>query len=110
MSDILVPPPSTLWVMVDEHADSINDACMIGIINSGESFGDLPASYHNGACGFGFADGHAEIHAWLEAATKVPVIATGADAGYINARWQEINTTSPDVQWMFQHSTALNGN
>ena len=23
--------------------------------------GDLPASYHNGACGLGFADGHAEV-------------------------------------------------
>ena len=69
IGDIKSPPPSKLWVMVDEHADSINDAWMMPIINDGQSFGDLPASYHNGACGFGFADGHAEIHRWLESRT-----------------------------------------
>jgi prepilin-type processing-associated H-X9-DG protein len=88
--------------MVDEHADSINDAWMMPIINDGQSFGDLPASYHNGACGFGLADGHAEIHRWLEAATKVPVLKTG----YINARWQELNPNSRDVHWTLEHSTA----
>jgi prepilin-type processing-associated H-X9-DG protein len=27
---------------------------------------DLPASYHDGACGIGFADGHGEIHKWKD--------------------------------------------
>jgi len=26
---------------------------------------DFPASFHNGAAGFSFADGHAEIHRWI---------------------------------------------
>ena len=34
---------------------------------------DIPASYHNGACGFSFADGHAEVHKWLSAASVYPV-------------------------------------
>ncbi len=31
---------------------------------------DYPSNYHNGAGGFSFADGHAEIHRWLDARTK----------------------------------------
>ena len=34
---------------------------------------DLPASYHNGACGFSFADGHAEIKKWADSSTVVKV-------------------------------------
>jgi len=30
------------------------------------SWEHLPASYHNGACGFTFADGHSEIKKWLD--------------------------------------------
>jgi prepilin-type processing-associated H-X9-DG protein len=30
----------------------------------GGSWIDQPASYHNGAAGFSFADGHAEVHKW----------------------------------------------
>jgi prepilin-type processing-associated H-X9-DG protein len=26
----------------------------------------MPASYHNGAAGFAFADGHSEIHKWKD--------------------------------------------
>jgi prepilin-type processing-associated H-X9-DG protein len=31
---------------------------------------DVPATYHNGACGFAFADGHSEIHKWVDQAMK----------------------------------------
>jgi prepilin-type processing-associated H-X9-DG protein len=34
---------------------------------------DLPASYHNGACGYCFADGHSEIKKWIVGNTKVPI-------------------------------------
>ncbi len=34
---------------------------------------DLPASFHNGACGFSFADGHSEIKKWRNASTLEPV-------------------------------------
>jgi len=51
------------WVTVDEHPDSINDGFFI-IGDTAAQWGDLPASYHNGACGFSFSDGHAEVHKW----------------------------------------------
>jgi prepilin-type N-terminal cleavage/methylation domain-containing protein len=58
--------PSDSWVFVDEHPDSINDAFFIagGVTSSGGSWGDFPAAYHNGACGFAFADNHSEVHKW----------------------------------------------
>jgi prepilin-type N-terminal cleavage/methylation domain-containing protein/prepilin-type processing-associated H-X9-DG protein len=65
-----IPNPSNLYVMLDEHPDSINDGYLktdphpnITDWNP-EKWNDLPASYHNGACGFSFADGHSEIHKW----------------------------------------------
>ena len=60
--------PAMTWVTLDEHPDSINDAFFItGGPPVPGSWGDLPASYHNGACGFSFADGHAEVHKWRSA-------------------------------------------
>ena len=67
-SDMTNPKPSDLWVFVDEHPDSINDGWLIISWQMANVWSDLPASYHNGACGFGFADGHAEIHKWHEGA------------------------------------------
>jgi prepilin-type processing-associated H-X9-DG protein len=37
-------------------------------------WGDMPASYHNNACGYSFADGHALIHHWVVASTSHPVV------------------------------------
>jgi len=34
---------------------------------------DVPASYHNGAGGLSFADGHAEIHKWMDPRTRQPI-------------------------------------
>jgi len=67
--DLLIPGPSSTWVYVDEEPDSINDAGCFAP-NSRVNIVDVPATYHNGACGFAFADGHSEIHRWIDAAMK----------------------------------------
>ena len=68
-SDIVFPTKT--WVLVDEHPDSINDAaCAVQMYGN---IIDFPASYHNGACGFAFADGHAEVHRWVGSKIKAPV-------------------------------------
>jgi prepilin-type N-terminal cleavage/methylation domain-containing protein/prepilin-type processing-associated H-X9-DG protein len=59
--------PTELIVLLDEHPDSINDAYWIAVLNGyGGQYGwcDLPATYHNGACGFSFLDGHSQIKRW----------------------------------------------
>jgi prepilin-type processing-associated H-X9-DG protein len=67
-----VPQPSMTWLTLDEHPDSVNDAFFITDPNV-NNWQDVPASYHNGACGFSFADGHAEVHKWLSASSRVPI-------------------------------------
>jgi prepilin-type processing-associated H-X9-DG protein len=67
-----VPRPAKTWLVLDEHPDSINDGYFINnpALNYWQ---DIPASYHNGACGFSFADGHSEIKKWQSQASKFPV-------------------------------------
>ena len=64
-SAIGAPGPATLWVLVDEDANGLNDAAF-AFEMVGAAWIDAPGSYHNGACGFAFADGHSEIHRWME--------------------------------------------
>lgn len=71
-TDVSRPQPSNLWVFVDEHPDSINDAAFFNAQRNPEWI-DLPSNQHNGACGFAFADGHSEIHKWRSSVIKYPV-------------------------------------
>jgi prepilin-type N-terminal cleavage/methylation domain-containing protein/prepilin-type processing-associated H-X9-DG protein len=100
MSDITAPAPSELWVFDDEHPDSINDAWEITDVLNTAHFVDLPASYHGGSCGFCFADGHSEIHKWLESTTIVKVT-------YNSGNDYPTGGKLRDVKWMIQHSSAL---
>ena len=66
-----IPQPAGIFVFLDEHPDSINDGYFINKAYYWEWI-DLPASYHNGAASFSFADGHSETHRWRLASTKPP--------------------------------------
>jgi prepilin-type N-terminal cleavage/methylation domain-containing protein/prepilin-type processing-associated H-X9-DG protein len=67
-----VPRPSGTWLTIDEHPDTINDGFFIN--SPGDtSWNDIPASYHNDACGFSFADGHSEIKKWKSATSVYSV-------------------------------------
>ena len=67
-----VPRTAMTWLTIDEHADSINEGFFITPINTTQ-WGDLPASYHNGACAFSFADGHSEMHKWLSGTSRYSI-------------------------------------
>jgi prepilin-type processing-associated H-X9-DG protein len=79
-SDITKPTPSMAFVFLDEHPDSINDG-LFNVKMDTVVWDDVPASYHNGACGFSFADGHSEIKKWLDATTKQPILKINPSAG-----------------------------
>jgi len=94
-SEFTYPSPTETWVFLDEHPSSINDA---GFFNPDPTaWIDQPASYHNGAAGFAFADGHSEVHRWIASlnslrARKVDttlngVTATGVAAGDKDIKW-----------------------
>ena len=98
VTDVIRPSPSELWLMNDEHPDSINDGWEITNVQDRNNWTDLPASYHNNACGFNFVDGHAEIKRWLEASTKVSIKHTQYN-GFSAPN-------SRDIAWMIERSSA----
>jgi prepilin-type processing-associated H-X9-DG protein len=78
MTEITVMGPAKAYVFIDEHPDSINFGDFAVAMNDGlpttrAYMIDVPASSHNGAGGLSFADGHAEIHRWLDPRTKVRI-------------------------------------
>jgi prepilin-type processing-associated H-X9-DG protein len=84
-----IPQPSNIFVFLDEHPDSISDGYFLNKVNessaaaywgspAGNEWMRLPASYHNGATSFSFADGHVESHRWEYAATKPPSLPDAA--------------------------------
>jgi prepilin-type N-terminal cleavage/methylation domain-containing protein/prepilin-type processing-associated H-X9-DG protein len=104
LGDLQIPSPSETWVFVDEHPDSINDAGFFSP-QTATVVTDTPATYHNGACGFSFADGHADIHKWLKCMTGArarQVIAV--DGQYLN---NGISGTlnDADIHWLSYHTS-----
>ncbi len=91
--------PAMIYVMLDEHPDSINDAYFLLTMDDNGTWGDLIASYHNGAAGFSFADGHSEIHKWLYASTKQKVTFNGFN-GNVPGR------EKGDWQWLRQRTSV----
>ena len=76
--ELNTPGPAKIFVFLDEHPDSINDA--VFMLDSGKYDGvaseywrDFPGSLHDGAVSISFADGHSEIHKWTESRTCQPV-------------------------------------
>ena len=99
------PGPSNLFVFLDEHPNSINDAAFAvkcDTRDGGARIIDFPASYHNGACGFGFADGHAEIKKWRDKRTIVAASFDGRKGMSLNVA----TPNNPDVAWMQDRASA----
>ena len=99
-----VPRPSNFFVTIDEHPDSINDGYFLnGPTPRPQNWGDTPASFHGGAAGVSFADGHSETHRWKGRATLVavrytnqPEVPFGNDAGSLS-----------DYNWLVNERTAM---
>ena len=107
-ADMGIPGPSNLFVFLDEHPNSINDAAFAvkcDARDSGARMIDWPASFHNGAAGFAFGDGHAEIKKWLDKRTIVPHKNSNgmpSPPGGLN----KAAPNSPDVAWMQDRASA----
>jgi prepilin-type N-terminal cleavage/methylation domain-containing protein len=108
LHDLGLPGPANTMLLWDERYDTISTGNffidMTGFPNAPENLRfnwDYPASYHNGAGCLSFADGHAEVHKWLDARTTPP---------YRNSDWSynDDDLASPrniDLSWLQYHST-----
>jgi prepilin-type N-terminal cleavage/methylation domain-containing protein/prepilin-type processing-associated H-X9-DG protein len=99
-SELNDPGASMTWVFIDEHPGSINDggfAVQMPASLSATRIIDFPASYHNGAAGLSFADGHSEIRKWVDSRTKP------------KDKMPALNVASPnnkDVIWMADRTSS----
>ena len=102
-SDLGHPGPSNLYVLLDEHPDSINAGGyanqMVDQPGTARMI-DFPASYHNGAAGLSFADGHAEIKRWQDERTQPPVQNNN------NLQLNIASPNNPDVIWLAERTTV----
>lgn len=68
LSEVGEPGPSAIYIMVDEHENSINDSHFFPFDNlrnyGNQKWLDAPSGRHGNAAGFNFIDGHAEIVKW----------------------------------------------
>jgi prepilin-type N-terminal cleavage/methylation domain-containing protein/prepilin-type processing-associated H-X9-DG protein len=103
-SDFTFPGPADTWVYCDEHPCSINDAGLFNPRNA--QWVDQPASYHNGAAGFAFADGHSEIHKW-SASLSTPA------AMRVDTTFNGVTAPSPandrDIHWVSYRGGRVSG-
>ena len=102
-SEMTEPGPSKTLVFIDERDDSIDDGYFVTDMTTGGSamIVNFPASYHNGAGGATFADGHAEIHKWLDPRTK-PAQQIGDQK---TKKEFTISKNNRDLMWLQERAT-----
>jgi prepilin-type N-terminal cleavage/methylation domain-containing protein/prepilin-type processing-associated H-X9-DG protein len=83
---------SDCFVFLDENPLSLNDGFFRTVAN-GTGIGDLPAVNHGNSSSFTFADGHAQLHRWMND-FLLPPGTTGSP-------------NSSDNQWLVTHATFL---
>jgi prepilin-type processing-associated H-X9-DG protein len=97
--DMLRPGPQNTFTIADEDKYSINDG---GLAHVGPKDPplyeqiDWPATYHNGACGLTFGDGHAEMHKMKD------------KRSYLNGPAQTVDQPGNlDIWWFAVRTSAL---
>ena len=98
-----IPRPEEIFVFLDEHPDSINDGYFLNKYSDYNYYRwvDLPASYHNNAAAFSYADGHCELHRWKMAGTKVPARAYATELPATIAAGE-----LADFHWVLEHMSV----
>ena len=122
VSDIAgFPGPSDMVVLLEESGYDLGSSVGIdgylqvnnaygatpGSYTGQASFPDVPGAYHKWGCGMCFADGHSEIHKWLNSQLKITVTANMPYNGIIPVG----NPTGSasivgDWQWFSAHCAA----
>ena len=100
MSSFNAPGAASTYMLVDENHNSINDAGFATLGPGAPTFRmiDWPATYHNMAAGFAFADGHSEIRKWGWPETDLELRKPTFIKGGVR---------SPDILWMQERTSAL---
>ena len=92
------PGPANFYVFVEEHPDTINDGYFM---NRWEviKWGNVPASWHNGAANLSWADGHLERHRWIPNTVRPPVRGGVGANGFVP-------TPATDYFWLRERTSV----
>ena len=101
--------PTGIFVFLEEHPDSINDGWFVYCTTKKppevSEWSDLPASYHNRAGIFSFADGHAEVHKWKSTSTLKPSMMNGMGGRPVAVPSKPV-AEQQDITWVRDRSTV----
>lgn len=98
LSEFSRPGPSMTFVFLDECPDSINDG-LFQMSMTSLAWADVVGAQHCGGGDLSFADGHAEVHKWLDNNSKFPVVHRDCPAVR--------KSSARDYVWLQQHTSAL---
>ena len=120
LSDIRgFPGPSDLIVLLEESGYDLGSSSgmdgylqvnsayntTVGTYTGQASFPDVPGAYHKWGCGMCFADGHSEVHKWLNSQLRIPVPPDMPYNGIIVVG-NPTGNTAGDWQWFTSHCAA----
>jgi prepilin-type N-terminal cleavage/methylation domain-containing protein len=95
---------SQWYVFLDEKPTSINDGyfeCLMGGDTPTTVYvQDDPSQVHGGSCGFGYSDGHSELHKWTSSSFLA--------SAYFNGSFSRGTGEYTDETWLQSHTTSQN--
>ena len=101
------PNPNGLFVFIDENEDTIFDGQFGNVCNPAlplywpDQWWDMPANRHNQGANLSFADGHSEIHKWMDPDTLALTKPT-SPRGPRDVPWMQVRTSAPiNPAWPF---------
>jgi len=100
MSDFIRPGPDKTFTFMEEDNYSLNDghfSCMGPNSQNSYKMIDWPSTLHAMSGPLAFADGHAEMHQWVDSRTKVYKLNVSIS----------LQTGNRDLDWLAQHASAL---
>jgi len=95
--------PSDQTVFLDVHPDAIQEPPFY--TPNSVVWLDLPASYHDRSASISFADGHVEVHRWVDQTTMPPI--TGTYEPWYSTGLVPSPATMPesrDFTWFYRHT------
>ena len=96
---------SRTFLFIGEHPDTLNDGFFMNRLNE-DKWGNLPASYHDGAANLSFVDGHAETRRWQvtgPGGTVRSPVQGAAEGGFAAV-------PNTDYEWLRARSGVLKSN
>jgi prepilin-type N-terminal cleavage/methylation domain-containing protein/prepilin-type processing-associated H-X9-DG protein len=100
----LVFGPSQAMVFIDEKDTSIDDGEFLIQELTTDQMANLPANYHGGAGEVTFADGHVELHKWINLpGIQLPAGVQNWSSGSGKENFLAVTPPNADLLWLQQH-------